>query len=839
MSILKDHINQYFDTFLEKNDIVFFEKVFEKIKSKNKETYKGVLQYLFMLIGESINNDNNLLIPLNIHFEANISSSAKTLLAEFLWQYFFENCQSCEKTDTINYLLKNRIDELQNSTSKDLIMPYLGPTMTNDEKRKVKEKSKNIIEKRVLEKNHLLYYKYLKDNVSLSPKTLINLKVNKEKDVAELFKYTPTYLSVDELGEINSYVLINTKGFNDIRGVMLNDIPLLRIIENVVLFDCENSIQRFLPFNFQQLNNLNQNHGTRFKLLLLITFSNKGNLNALQTKISRLKERYHIPNESSYVVTKYEVDTLTNIKSKNAAKITFFGSKYLTFWDDFLLECKINELYELRSIKMMNVYSLCYNEQIKQYILEHIFSSTTNSQLITEDSKSDILDLPDEDLASLRTSLSYVLEKIIHENLKNTVCDSHDFNYKIVLDGFILKNDSFFSLVKNALNVQSQRKFVDWEELEEVNAEKILILSYRDQGNFNNHFYPNINELLTREDTEVKFVLPALFFDQTYNWSKYNLAKEYFKALDHPIRKSHFEWDKLKTKIQELKPEKRLDISWDLESDYSGSDSRITYRVLFENNGHNTCNPSDLMIYFEKSNKVKRIQPIKWIYENLEVDENRFFVQKLDELIDEFNPAEKLIDTAQQESDLEILRNQFELGDENAGRLWKILLARKVYCSTIDVVYDELKSLFLRNNLNIVSRNYFESTWIDPESESLVPRGNKTFKVLCNYLGLPTAYLRIMYTIKNRTKNGKRNATRIYSRLLKDLFNDGCFDYEAIPNQIFIQRIDYYKNQHNLDELGIDEEKPVEGLVTLVELLKPEINNLLFRKVSSIQKREE
>jgi hypothetical protein len=428
---------------------------------------------------------------------------------------------------------------------------------------------------------------------------------------------------------------------------------------------------------------------------------------------------------------------------------------------------------------------------------------------------------------------------MIHENLNDKVNDSLAFDYKIVLDGFILKNESFFNLVKNALNVQSKRKFVDWEELEDINAEKIIVLSYRDQGNFNNHFYPNINEMSTSDDTEVKFILPALFFEQTYMWSKYNLTKGYLNALDHPIRISRFEWDYLKEKIQNFKPEKRLDISWDLESDYSGSDSRITYRILFENNRHITSNPSDLIVYCEEANSEKRIQPIKWIYQNLDLDENRLYFQKLDELIDEFNPAEKLIDTAQQEKDLEILRNQFDLGDENAGRLWKILLARKVDSSTNDVVYGELKSLFTQNNLNMVSRSYFESTWINPESESLVPRGNKAFKVLCNYVKLPTAYLRIIYTIKNRNISGRRNATRIYSKLLKDLFNNGCFDEEAIPSQILNHRIDYYKNHHSLDELGIDEDNPTEGLVTLVELLKPEVSNLLFREVKSIQKREE
>jgi hypothetical protein len=650
------------------------------------------------------------------------------------------------------------------------------------------------------------------------------------------FNKTIPYANTVE-NESTGYNLINTE-------LTLEDIDnknseLIDQLKSIILYDCERKTI-MQNFNSGILEDWNTNYETNFNRLIIFTYAKKNISNDnLINRLKLVKERFNIDSFESYPILLDEYNSLKDTQKNKEVNIRFIGNNSTIFWDDFQLECKINGLYELRSIKMMNVYSLCYSEQIKEYILEHIFSTTTNSQLITDDTKSDILDLPEEDIVNLKNSLSNVLDIIIHENIYNTVRNLLNYDYKIVLDGFILKNERFFSLVKNALNIQSNSKFVDWNELEDVNAEKNIVLSYRDQGNFNNHFYPNINEISVRDNTEMKCIFPALFFEQAYQWSKYNLTKGYLDALDHPIRTSHFEWDNLKRKIQNLKPEKRLDISWDLESDYSGSESRTTYRIIFENNRHITSNPSDLMMYYEEANSEKRIQPIKWIYQNLDLDENRLYVQKLEELIDEFNPAEKLIDTAQQESDLEILRNQFELGDENAGRLWKILLARKVADSNEEVVYSDLKSLFTQNDLNMVSRSYFESTWINPESESLVPRGNKAFKVLCNYLGLPTAYLRIIYTIKNRTKNGKRNATRIYSRLLKDLFNDGCFDEQAIPSQILNHRIDYYKNHHSLDELGIDEDNQTEGLVTLVELLKPEISNLLFREVNSIEKREE
>jgi hypothetical protein len=829
MNVLKDHINQYiFDLIENVNDD--FNEAFSKIEHSKKEEFVNVLKYIENLVYNSKEDDSNSLKKIHIHFHI-IDNDLIDILSEYILvrEYIF-NKKRDNILEDINTELKSQIESL-NRTEKRLRQCPANASAKNGGNRIYKNwrKEKSAVQRK------LSFLQDLNSNSSFAIKSLINCQVKTQNYLLNFIETIPYANSVES--ESIGYNLINTE-------LTLEDIDnknseLIDELKSIILYDCERKTI-MQNFNSGILEDWNNNYETNFNRLIIFTYAKKNVSNDnLINRLNLVKERFNIDSFESYSILLEEWNLLKGIQKNKETNIKFTGSNFSTFWDDFRLECKINGLYELRSIKMMNIYSLCYNEEIKEYILEHIFSPTTSSQLITEESKLDILDLPEEDILNLKSSLSNVLDIMIHENLNDKVNDSLAFDYKIVLDGFILKNESFFNLVKNALNVQSKRKFVDWEELEDINAEKIIVLSYRDQGNFNNHFYPNINEMSTSDDTEVKFILPALFFEQTYMWSKYNLTKGYLNALDHPIRISRFEWDYLKEKIQNFKPEKRLDISWDLESDYSGSDSRITYRILFENNRHITSNPSDLIVYCEEANSEKRIQPIKWIYQNLDLDENRLYFQKLDELIDEFNPAEKLIDTAQQEKDLEILRNQFDLGDENAGRLWKILLARKVDSSTNDVVYGELKSLFTQNNLNMVSRSYFESTWINPESESLVPRGNKAFKVLCNYVKLPTAYLRIIYTIKNRNISGRRNATRIYSKLLKDLFNNGCFDEEAIPSQILNHRIDYYKNHHSLDELGIDEDNPTEGLVTLVELLKPEVSNLLFREVKSIQKREE
>lgn len=838
MNIIYNHINKHLSSFLGSCNEENFENLFVRLKSKNKSEHKNVLQYLYCII-ENSGSQENKLRALHIHFEKILDDNSKTLISEFLWHYYFDKHHSIEELQKkVNPALENRIKSLENKINNGTNYPYENPLATKKEKRRIRAKINELRESFKINNNQLRYYKALNRSASLTPETLINLKVNQEKSLNAHFNYNPTYISADkeELSDLNSYVLYNTKSFNEIKALQINNIPLLQLIENVILFDCDNSIQRFSGFNFAKLSNLNEHHGTKFKTFLVITFSKKSSLDSIKTKINGLKERYYIPEFSSYTITNQEFDSLINQRNNFNPNIKFIEPFNSVFWDDFDLMAKINGLYELRSFKLMNIYSLCFDQEIKEYILKNIFSIHTNNSLITKDTHQDIYSLSEEDILNLKNLLSSVLDIIINANLMSEIESYLLGESKIVLDDFILKKQELATLIKKSIKVRSSKSFIAWDDLENSAYNNIIILSYRDQGNYNYHFYPNINEIKATETNSITCLFHALFFKKQFDWSNYNLAYDIYLIHNHSIRNSHFNWNGIKGKIEGLKPEKTIDISWDLENDYSNSDSRVTYRIVYNDNRHNTCNPSDLHIYIENDIRKKRIQPIRWVYEHLEIEEGTILLQNLYDLIEEFNPAERLVDTEQQENDLEVIRNQFDLSGESAGRLWKILLERRAIKTSIENLYKDLKSTFNRNNIDLVSKSHFESTWLNTESTSLMPRGNKAFKVLCDYLDLPTTYSRIMYNIKNRTINGTRNATRIYTRLLKDLFNDGCFDDGANPKEILLSKMDEYVNNHNFDELGIDEELPLKDLITLIDLIKPELN---FKEVHTMERKEE
>lgn len=839
MNIILNHVEKHLKDLLESCDDDTFENVFSRLKSENKSELKNVLRYLFIVIEKSVSQENKLK-TLHIHFEKIFDDHSKTLISEFLWHYYFYKSHLNEYLSVAddNPVLQKKIESLEKEINNGTSYPYEDPLASKAEKKRIKDKIRKLRESFKISKKHLNYYKSLHRSASLVPETLINLKVNQLKNLNTHFNYNPTYLSADEneLSDLNSYVLYNTNGFNEIKTLQINNLHLLRLIKNIVLFDCDNSLQRFSGFNYAQLSNLNKNHGTKFISYLVITFAKKESFVSIKSKIDELKERYYLPSFSSYIITNNEFDYLIKRQTNYKPKINFIGPINSVFWDDFNLKVKINGLYELRSFKMMNIYSLCFNQEIKDYILNNIFSNNIDNSLVTKDTYEDIFSLPEEDIINLKYLLSNVLDIIINANLLYEIDNCLINGLKIILDDFIIKNKDFIFLIKKSIKVRFSKTFTTWDELESTSDDDFLILSYRDQGNYNHHFYPNINEIRVSETSSINGLFCAFFFKKQFDWSTYNLAKNYYSIHNHSIRINHFEWNVIKGKLDSLKPEKAIDTSWDLENDYSNSDSRVTYKIVFKDKRHSTCNPSDLLIYSEFQIGKKRIQPIRWIYEHFEYEESALITQNLHDLIDEFNPAEKLVDTEQQENDLEIIRNQFDLSGESAGRLWKILLERKAINTSVDKIYNDLKSKFTSFNIDLVSKNHFEKTWLNPESYSLMPRGNRAFKVLCDYLELPTIYLRIMYTIKNRNINGARNANRIYSRLLKDLFNDGCFDDGINPLEILSPKMSEYEENHNFDELGLDTTYPLKDLITLIDLIKPELN---FKEIHSIERRQE
>jgi hypothetical protein len=533
-----------------------------------------------------------------------------------------------------------------------------------------------------------------------------------------------------------------------------------------------------------------------------------------------IQSRFKTPNNVSYSILQSEIDFVLKQKKKKHIPVSFIGNDNSDLWNAFVLEISIQDLYELRSIKMMNLYSLCFNEEIKDFIFQDIFSEEDTSELISDETKQRLLDLREEDLSTLKESLGNVLDLIISSDFKQVLSEKIKSKTKLIVDDFVINNKKLKSLIFSSLSLSDGNKFVSWNDLK--NIENILVLSYQDQGKYPYYIYPNIIETTVSKDTTIYAIYHNFLFSYRYRWAKHNVAKDFHKLTDHPIRQKYFQWKELKKSINELKPEKTDDTNWDLEQQYSGNAHRETIKLKLKNERERTFNSSDLFIYSTDNKQTFRVEKIGDIIENIDEDE-KLFLHNLNEIQEDINLYEKMVDTTQQEKELNVIRQQFQLNDTDTGRLWKLLLKQKALTSNEESLYAELKTYLESKGLKIVKLHHFKNNWLTPESDSIAPLSKKVFIELCDFLNLPRIYFILIQRLRNASKQSSRQSTRQMNRLLQDLFNDGSFDNEADINKIIIANLESYKRKHPLDELGIDEKYLGENLIALVELIKAEV----------------
>jgi hypothetical protein len=816
VDLIKQHILPHLTSFTNETRNTL-DNIISEIQNDSKIEFTEIIYYIEHILNLCFLSTNSGLSSLHIHIENEYHDSQKLLIAEFLNIKLFKYYHSID----------NQIDETNKSLIKFI---YEIETKLNGLEMRCPDGArginggnriwKNWVKEKREKKSLLEFYTALNKNSSIKPKSIFNVQKNFCSSLSQVFEFRPYCTKLNDKNLI--YNLLNDT--NTLNEIDLANNEIIDELDSVILFDCERK-KIMTNFSFEEINKWNSDCGTRFSKYLIITFGKENSsINHTRNKLELIRERFKIPINSSYTITRAELNFLLNRKESTPLNIEFVGFESSSLWETFVFEASIRELYELRSIKLMNIYSVCYNDEIKNYIISDLFSKKESSELVSSTTKMVILELRDDDIEILKEALSNTLDVIINSGIKLKVADTLLNNHAIILDEAILRNLNLLSKISVCLGLTKSTKFKTWSDLINSDLKDILILSYRDQGRYPNYYFPNLLELELKSECIASAILPSFLFIDYYNWSKYNLYKAYHKLLSHPIRENYFDWNKLRNSIQSLIPDKKPEIDWNLELEYSNSEQRESYKIKVNGQKAKTFYGSDLFIISDDTKTAFKVKKIDYL---LSLDkEDKVFIQNIDEIQQNINIYEKIIDKKQQEAELEVIRKQFNLGDESAGRLWKVLLKNLAETQGEDQLYSELKKHFETKGIKIVSQFHFKKSWINPQSESIAPLSKRVFIELCEYLKIPKIYFIIIQRIRNASKQSSRQSTRQMNQLLKDLFNDGCFDTNKNAREIITNRLEHYKVNHPLDELGIDENYLADNLVTLVELILPELKLL-------------
>jgi hypothetical protein len=814
MKFINQHINKYIDAFIE-NPTDSFESVFSEINNDEKVRLKNLLIYIDKTLDITSTSNNAKINYLHLHIEKDFDFNDRLLILEFLvLKHFFYSLEN-DKSKFTNELIQDNISRLVSEIKNNQIPS--NASGKNGGNRIYKNWKNKKDEKRA----ELKFNKAILYSNKLEVNTVVNTLTRYFTECIEKFKSKQYGISIKDVNLRKSYVAFNKENTLN----QLDEIDnLVDNIENIILFDSE-SKSNFINFNLKELREWNDD-GTSFRNLMVITFGKKKiNLNSLKNKLNQVEFKFNSEKNNlirPYIITNCEVNHLIKEDTKKSLKINFYGNENDTFWDSFLLETQIHEnLYELISIKMRNIYSLVVNDKIKEIVLDCIFDDNKELTLISETTKQEF---PDELKSELKENLSNTLNYIINSSWKDEIKCLIDENTTLVISNEFLENDILKKELQRELGLLRSNKLINWEDLNSTATENLIILNYLDPGHYPYYFYPNIIETPAINSNGLFL---NLFFKNKYQWANFNNNNDYFKLLNHQVRSDYFDWNTVKNKVNNLRPTVKEKTSWDIESSYvnNGNKEVIRIKLSSENRPHN-YHTSDLFIY--KSNDINKV--VRAI-DLLALNPTE--IQSLDDITNALPIYDKLADVNKQEEELDVIRKKFNIAEgEDAGRLWKVLLKRKSEDKGKESLYTEIQELLGKKKLKMVSFQHFENHWINPESKSLAPIVKKVFLSICNYLNLPKTYIILISRIKNKTKQTTRNNTRKINLLFKDLFDDGCFDDISKTREILTTKKEYYQQNHSLEELGIDENHLLENLVALVELINPEIS---LQKVDSIE----
>ena len=821
MNLIDRHIHRHL-LHLQFEEDISFQKIYNLIQSDVKDKSCFLLQYIHLLLNETFSNKRLETNTLHLHFDYKLEDDFVLVIAQYLLiRSFVESNKAITSSSQNTDKLKSLKATLNSKLKK--LSPCPDRASGKNGGNKI---YKNWIKDKGKVNSLIMFYDQFDENIEIVSNAIFNCRAQLSFSLSNVFETNPYACDIENYTKYLTFNLLNSKlTLNQIDEV---DNSVIDNLKTIILFDCERK-KKMQYFSKQDI----IGYEIDLRNYLIITFGNKNtSIQKLRDKINLVQSRFKIAPKDSYPIIRSEIDFLLGRETKRNIPVSFIGNETFHFWDVFLLEANIQDLYELRSIKMLNLYSLCFNREIKDYILQEIFSEKNTSDLISDETKQRLLDLRNEDLLILKESLGNVLDLIISKNLDQIIIDKTNNGTLFIVDNLVLKSEKLSGLISASLFLTEKNKLFSWSTFNDAKNSPLIILSYQDQGKYPYYFYPNIIETTVSQSLTVEAIFHKFLFFKRYMCANYNVSKDIYKLTDHSVRRKYFNWERLKTTIKNSKCQND-DTKWDLEQQYSGVNNRETIKLKLINERERTFNNSELFIYSTDnySFKVERLGDLIEL-----IDEDvRCFVHQIDEIQKNINLYDKMIDTKEQEKELNIIRQQFQIDNTETGRLWKILLKKKTTSLSEDELYNQLKVYLESKGLRIVSINHFKNNWLNPESDSMAPLNKKVFVGLCEFLELPKTYFILIQRLRNASKQSTRQSTLQMNRLLQNLFNDGCFDEGVDLNKIIANKLEDYKREHPLDELGIDERRLGENLITLVELIKPEIT---LKEIEIIRKTE-
>jgi len=335
METIHSHTYKYLINFISTSDKLF-DDTYMCIQNNLKERWFPLLKYLDCVLN-IYKSDNNELKVLHFHFEEDLDDAVIDLISEYLLIKFFKQNQRIFK---LADRLTNPLDKqkrLLNSKLKKLSVCPIGASGKNGGNR--------IYKNWIATKNDIValmnFYDRLNTTNAIHPKTLFNCQIKINNKIVEKFKTNPFAVDINQYSNLLSYCVTNSeKGLNEIDKCE----DLVNGLETIILFDCE-SKKTMSNYSFDEIDKWNKEYETNFRQYIIFTFGKEvQSFQSIRNKIELMKDRFKIPNESTYTIFSSELDFLFKRNKGRQVQVEFVSFEESSFWNLFLLETSIREL---------------------------------------------------------------------------------------------------------------------------------------------------------------------------------------------------------------------------------------------------------------------------------------------------------------------------------------------------------------------------------------------------------------------------------------------------------------------------------------------------------------
>jgi hypothetical protein len=782
-----------------------FEETFRQVRHPQALVIRSLLIYIDKVLDHQLTREEKGLRCSHLHFPEMPADDKDALLEFIVIRSFY---RSLDKDTSQDDYLQQRITSLKNKLERS--------------QAPANAKAASLVyrnwlaEKRKWQDELTLLRTIEPTQKGLRSDTILNI-LNNDLSTLEDSLYVMTLDELDT-GTKRAYTLLNTElPINGLFG-RLKDVDRIKAIRQIILFDCDGK-RAFNTYSGNTLEGL-ITRGFPIKDLIVLSFDKRPfRLRNLINRLNMTYKRYFQPPQKAL---SYRYTHVIE-EEDSVSPVHWIGDRSEIFMDylDLVLGY---DLGRLRSPSILSNYAAALDQQFAKALIADLFGEDIRHGLFDAETRSCIDTLTPHDKRILKEAIDGLLQLVVSEweRIKEELRKYEGKGTVGIVIPFTLANSPLFRKGLRSVLPNINVNLYTWKDIrdKECKDKIIYILAYRDAGRYPFDLYPSLLEKGINRQLTFEPLLLRMFFGDRYDRNLFSYYQVKTQVLGDAFRYEFLDWKKVEARINDMRPLHREEVAEEEDDDDELIDAAENIKIDYADESHVTLYPSrPVLIRYEEGGRLSVARA-----DDLPEEADQWEVQPLDELYEDLNLFQI---TPGEEKELELIKEGYDVPNLSHA-LWKTLLVRRLAAGKDKrALYEDIENVL--GEKGFVKFEHFRDHWLDVDSELLIPRRRRHFRLICEFLGLRPAYYRLKLKKRSSMTHNSRQSNWKMNALLSQMINEGLFE----PGFDWtVRTLEHLMDAHGLEEKGITEDNLVNELRSLVHLIQEQVR---LKKVQNIE----